>query len=247
MSQSGAAQLRPAHVTNHMQALAAAQASLLTSVAEAQDAVLDGALIYGGLEQADKVSAVRAKLASLLQMRHEVEGYAASLNSLAARYQPTVAAATDFEAELASEAAGRSFDPERTDAMREFDQFARAEDGPGGEDLEDDDIVVTGNDFMNAACPISGKNVLELADPVEDEKGYVYDRAAITAHIRQRGYNGACDAPFPGVSHSVVLSRLKPAARVLRAQKRRRLGLDAQRGTQGGAGGSGAGIEVIDV
>lgn len=132
--------------------------------------------------------------------------------------------------------------------------------------------------------------MLELSDAVEDEKGYIYSRAAIAAHIRQQGHDGACFAPFPGasralvvrgggpggravdglssaapstqptphparaptpartgVNHSVVLSKLKPATRVLRTQKRRRLGLDAQRGTQGGAGGSGTGIEVIDV
>jgi hypothetical protein len=50
---------------------------------------------------------MRAKLASLLGLRHEVEGFAAALNSLAARYHPTAADATDFGAELASEGTGR--------------------------------------------------------------------------------------------------------------------------------------------
>lgn len=38
--------------------------------------------------------------------------------------------------------------------------------------------------------------VLELPNPVEDEKGYIYDRDAITAHIRTSG--GRCEAPFSG-------------------------------------------------
>jgi hypothetical protein len=42
---------------------------------------------------------------------------------------------------------------------------------------------------------------VELEDPVEDEKGYIYDRAAITSFIRtQGGPEGWCEAPFPGAA-----------------------------------------------
>jgi hypothetical protein len=180
--------------------------------------------------------------------------------------------------------------------MRDFDESANLEggdggaDGGGGDDDDGEDIVVTGQDFQNRNCPISGKSVrasaaargrasgagkqgpprsahcgpsepqaspspgpsrpralglagpakaargphlqpqprvppclacscacashlnplrrnpsapwplqvLELTDPVEDAKGYIYDRAAITMHIRQQGGQGWCEAPFPG-------------------------------------------------
>jgi len=90
---------------------------------------------------------------------------------------------------------------------------------------------------------------MDLEDPVEDEKGYVYSRAAIIQHINSTR-QGWCEAPISGASHRVTVASLKPSARVKRQQKRRRLGLGGQqRGTQGGggAGGSNADIEVIDV
>jgi hypothetical protein len=86
--------------------------------------------------------------------------------------------------------------------MREFDQLARADDaggGSGGEDLEDEDIVVTGNDFMNAACPISGKNV----------------RRGVRACLRQGrpGLPPTCALPHPSpceLACSPPLLRLSP-------------------------------------
>jgi hypothetical protein len=61
--------------------------------------------------------------------------------------------------------ANPSFKPEQTEALREYDAETADDDGNGGNggaDLasdDDEDLVVMGNDFLNATCPITGKNV----------------------------------------------------------------------------------------
>ncbi|KIZ00968.1 hypothetical protein MNEG_6995 [Monoraphidium neglectum] len=201
------------------------------------------------------VSALRSELASLLTTKHEVEAYRSALVTLAGSYAPQLGASTDFAAELEAimQRVGGRFDPKRSQAMRDFDEAAGTEangGGGGGDDEDDDeDVVDVGGGALNATCPISGRNIYDLEDPVEDQVGYVYERSAIEQHIRIHAH-GCCDAPFPGVSHRITIAGLKKSTKVLNQQRRRRLGLGAQqrRGGQGGRGkGGGEAEEVIDV
>lgn len=43
--------------------------------------------------------------------------------------------------------------------MKEFDEESGFNGGGGGGDDDEDELIVTGNDLMNAVCPITGKNV----------------------------------------------------------------------------------------
>jgi hypothetical protein len=61
--------------------------------------------------------------------------------------------------------------------------------------------------------------LIDLAEPVEDQKGFVYEGAAIKDNIRRNG--GRIEAPVAGASHWITLSDLKPCRRVLRMQKHR--------------------------
>ncbi|KAI8471085.1 MAG: hypothetical protein J3K34DRAFT_520841 [Monoraphidium minutum] len=254
MSQQAATQLRPQHVTNLLATLANAQQPLLTAIEEALSGAADAAILYSesGAGSADRLSAMRSELAQLLRTQNEAECYSSALHALAAAYAPRLGQATDFAAEVEAgmERAGAGrFDPEAAPAMREFDEEARAGGGGGAErELGDDeDLIVEGgaHDLLNATCPFTLKSVMELADPVEDDKGYVYERAALVAHIRLHG-NGWCDAPFPGVNHRVELASLTSSKRVERLKRRQRLGAGGpQRGAPGGNKRAGKRQEVV--
>lgn len=67
--------------------------------------------------------------------------------------------------------------------------------------------------------------VTELDDPVEDQKGFIYERSAIVAALQQAQRNDRMnwvECPLPGVNHAVMLHHLKPV-------NKRRLQMQAQR------------------
>ena len=73
---------------------------------------------------------------------------------------------------------------------------------------------------------------MELEDPVEDERGYVYDKAAILDHIRrkeQESPGSQCVCPVSGTTHIITSSGLRPARAVKQAQRRQRQGRQPQR------------------
>ena len=74
----------------------------------------------------------------------------------------------------------------------------------------------------NARCPISGKSLKDIEDPVEDDKGYVYERQPMELYIKQhtrRTRETAVDCLQSGTTHKVSLASLKPATKLLRARK----------------------------
>ena len=83
--------------------------------------------------------------------------------------------------------------------------------------------------------------VLELDEPVEDRRGFVYEKADIERYIQQheRRQGGPCPCPVSGTSHSVALADLRVARAVLRAKQR------AQR--QGAGRGGRSAADVLDV
>eukprot|EP00884_Botryococcus_braunii_P014767 jgi/Botrbrau1/23291/Bobra.0102s0032.2 len=89
--------------------------------------------------------------------------------------------------------------------------------------LEDDDIQIEpDNDRLakNVYCPISGKQILDLKEPVVDQMGFVYEKVEILAWLRSQGRGPASVmAPVVGTTHFISEASLKRAHRVLRAQK----------------------------
>ena len=64
---------------------------------------------------------------------------------------------------------------------------------------------------------------MELEDPVEDERGYVYEKAAILDHIRLK-QPGQCVCPVSGTMHVITAEGLRPARALKQAQRRARQG-----------------------
>lgn len=77
---------------------------------------------------------------------------------------------------------------------------------------------------------------MELDEPVEDLKGFVYERADIVRFMKQQQ---SILCPVSGTNHSVSVGDLRPARAIMRAQSR------AQRNPRAQAHRSGE--DVIDV
>ncbi|KAK9829294.1 hypothetical protein WJX72_004993 [[Myrmecia] bisecta] len=114
------------------------------------------------------------------------------------------------------------FRPEDTVEFKNFESAVRAVHGQeeaGAE--EDEDVVIAPTEFdvaRNRSCPITGKPVMELTEPVEDQLGFVYERKEIEEYIRRK--RGSCACPMAATSHTITLADLKKANKVLREQRR---------------------------
>lgn len=79
----------------------------------------------------------------------------------------------------------------------------------------------------------------ELDEPVQDQAGFVYEKAAIVGALRQAAQERMnwVECPLPGVSHKIMLHNLQPANRKRLARlKRARDAHQAEAGRQAGAG-----------
>lgn len=92
---------------------------------------------------------------------------------------------------------------------------------------DDDDILEVGGALRsslakNLRCPITMVDILNLREPVEDSVGYVYEQEAIKELIYKKGRKGKTSIPCPeaGTQHTVSLSDLRPARKVLEAKAR---------------------------
>jgi len=94
---------------------------------------------------------------------------------------------------------------------------------PGTADATNEEVVMAMTQSekiaRNKTCPISGRSIFEVADPVKDKQGYVYEKEYII-QMFQRGMN-AIECPVAGTTHQIHKADLKPAKELLRERKRR--------------------------
>jgi hypothetical protein len=115
-------------------------------------------------------------------------------------------------------------------------------DGSDGSD-EDVDVVVTqagrpGDfDCPNLKCPLTQLLIKDIATPVVDQKGYVYEKDAVMDYIARykNPRTGRAECPQAGTNHEIRSEDLKPARAIERARKRAKALAD------GGGGGGGGG------
>lgn len=88
--------------------------------------------------------------------------------------------------------------------------------------------------------------LIDLQEPVEDDKGFVYEGEAIRHTLRRS--DGWMECPVAGASHRVQLNTLKPCRRILRMQKqRKRQGAHGGQTQHGGHGTQTQRGRVLDV
>eukprot|EP01024_Parvocaulis_polyphysoides_P048583 TRINITY_DN4639_c2_g5_i1.p1 TRINITY_DN4639_c2_g5~~TRINITY_DN4639_c2_g5_i1.p1 ORF type:complete len:262 (-),score=42.84 TRINITY_DN4639_c2_g5_i1:277-1062(-) len=207
----------------------------------------------GILEKPELVYAMKPHLQKLIQIQNDATAYRQALSSIRPGgqpgYNPTAENPTDFEGLINERKQQHLNRIQRNQRVEDHEYYARIlqaagidADGSGeGQDQqqEDDDIVIeTGKNVApNAKCPLTGIDIFELDNPVEDSKGYVYQSEAIIKAIsQQREKQLKC--PVAGTSHFIRENTLKRANKVIFEQKKRRLGRN-QNDQNAGEGTSG--------
>jgi hypothetical protein len=106
----------------------------------------------------------------------------------------------------------------------------------GGAEQIDEDIAIEGGEFSanniakNARCPYTFKQLLDILEPVEDGRGFVYEKEAVMNALKKN--NNRIPCAVAGTAHFVTAKDLHPARAVLAEQKRAAKGRGRLRATQ---------------
>lgn len=113
--------------------------------------------------------------------------------------------------------------PKELEFVIEFDKAVEKARGGEGEDMVMEDDGADG--LRNEKCPMTMRRIEDLDDPVEDNRGFVYERAAIVQYI---GRAKSKECPVAGTQHTVTVAELKPS-RMAKKMKQRAAGVGSIR------------------
>lgn len=118
----------------------------------------------------------------------------------------------------------KSFKIEEHPLMKVFMANAAQEDVI--EQIDDDIQVETtrANNFKNAKCPLSLRDLVDLNDPVQDSHGFVYEREDLQLYMKQvrPDRNGKYPCPVAASGTAFTREEIVPAEAVIRLQRHRK-------------------------
>ncbi|KAL5736415.1 hypothetical protein ACOSQ2_031203 [Xanthoceras sorbifolium] len=126
--------------------------------------------------------------------------HSSAIESIGNSYQPGTEL-TDFKKllmdEFAKRKASSSSVPEKDPLIRHFREAVwnvhHAGEPMPGEELDDIIMTSTQCNLLNITCPLSGKPISELAEPVRSvECKHIYDKKAIMAYIKSKQSYARC-------------------------------------------------------
>ena len=183
---------------------------------------------------------VRNTVKKLIEARHRLDVHHNALSQL--RYEPT-GATTDFSAVLSAKTnqinESIAYDVNSDPLLTHFDQESGA--AAIEDDIIDDEIAIEGSSTQqvgrNATCPISGRPIMQLENPVVDHMNFIYEKMFIMELIGKKPH---IKCPMAGTVHYVTASELKPATKLIAEKKKlARGGKNAKKKDHGG--------EVIEI
>lgn len=181
----------------------------------------------GGAPQA--CAALRAKVDRMCDVRREKLAQMDALKALARDYVVAGEDAEDdegaedddaFDFEGYLEKKTMVYLTQRSKDMEYLIAFDKAASGETTTMREDEDLLVdddTTASVKNAKCPISGKRIEDIDDPVEDQLGFVYEKSSIEMFIGRAAFK---ECPQQGTSHRVSRKDLKPSRNAMRLKQR---------------------------
>jgi hypothetical protein len=107
--------------------------------------------------------------------------------------------------------------PKKMDHLIAFDRVVK---GRGAELNEDEDLMVDERESAatkNTKCPLTLVPVERLNEPVEDAKGFIYEKKAIVEFI---GRKSSRECPMAGTTHKVTVAELRESRVALKLKQR---------------------------
>ncbi|XP_028793012.1 E3 SUMO-protein ligase MMS21-like [Neltuma alba] len=153
-------------------------------------------------KQSDMVKELEDAVVELLDKSEDFAHFSSAIQSVADRYQPGEEL-TDFkklfEEDASKVKANSSSDPKRNPLMRQFKEAVWNVHHEGqpmpGEEQEDIVMTSTQSNILNTKCPITGKHVTDLVEPVRSmECRHVYEKQAIMQFMRSKHSRVPCPA-----------------------------------------------------
>ncbi|XP_022886684.1 E3 SUMO-protein ligase MMS21 [Olea europaea var. sylvestris] len=150
--------------------------------------------------ESEMVKELEAGVIQLLEASDQCTHLSTAIQSLSGEYQPGPEL-TDFgklfEDEIGRLTAGSSSLPQNHPWLRQFREAIWNVHHPGqpmpGEEQEDIVMTSTQCNLLNVTCPLSGKPVIELADPVRSmDCKHIYEKKVIMRYIRSKNSRSQC-------------------------------------------------------
>lgn len=179
-----------------------------------------------GVEGFEQTAAAKAVVKEILDLEAEAKAYGAAWAAVANNYVVNDET-TNFKQDLEGHATRLqpSLRSQLQQVYKDFCERLEDEDEEEEAQQQDDDIEVQiGGDSgaaPNAQCPLTMRPLLEIENPVADQKGYVYEKDAVEQYIRQN--RGSIKCPATATSHMITIQDLKKAIKVLKMQRKQRM------------------------
>ncbi|ESR65012.1 E3 SUMO-protein ligase MMS21 [Citrus sinensis] len=163
--------------------------------------------------QSQMVKELEDATIQLMEAFGDCTHHSAAIQSVGNTYQPGTEL-TDFKKLLVDEdaksrAASSSVPP--NDPLHKFREAVwnvhHAGELMPGEEQEDIVMTSTQSNILNISCPLSGKPITELAEPVRSvECKHIYEKNAIQAYIKSKNANARC--PVAGCPRKLQVSKV---------------------------------------
>ncbi|KAI9083470.1 hypothetical protein K1719_034412 [Acacia pycnantha] len=151
-------------------------------------------------KQSDMVKELEDAVVELLGMSEDFAHFSSAVQSVADRYLPgeeLIDFKKLFEEDASKTKANSSSDPKKHPIMRQFKEAVWNVHHEGqpmpGEEQEDIVMTTTQSNILNTKCPLTGKHVTELVEPVRSmECRHVYEKQAIMQFLRSKNSRISC-------------------------------------------------------
>ncbi|XP_027171338.1 E3 SUMO-protein ligase MMS21 isoform X1 [Coffea eugenioides] len=166
-------------------------------------------------KKSDLVKELESGVAELLEASDDCMHLSTAILSVGNEYQPRQEQLTDFKKllddEITKSKSTSSSTSQNHQFLRQFREAVWNVHHSGipmpGEEQEDIVMTSTESNILNKTCPVTGKPVTELADPVRSmDCKHVYDKNAIMYHMRSM--KSKCPCPVAGCPKELQVHRL---------------------------------------
>ncbi|KAF3442466.1 hypothetical protein FNV43_RR16382 [Rhamnella rubrinervis] len=174
--------------------------SLIGEIRKALNMMKEIAVDFEKDNQSDMVKELENAVFELLDTYDNCMHFSSAIQSVGDRYQPGPGL-TDFkklfEDEVAKAKANSSAVPQKHPLIRQFKEAVWNVHHAGqllpGDEQEEIVMTSTQSNLLNITCPLTGKPVTELANPVRSvECKHIYDKNAIIYYIRSKNTHPKC-------------------------------------------------------